>query len=66
MDKQTKEVRLANNPNCWICVDVGRTRAINPTHLSVMHGSPLKVIYEYFSKFDNDNLILRILLLNRI
>ena len=49
VSRQRKEVRLAPTPNCWVCVDVGRTRAICPTHLSVTHGSALNVRTEYLT-----------------
>ena len=41
--RSTIESRLIDIPNCWICVDVGRTRAISPSHITVMHGCSDKV-----------------------
>jgi hypothetical protein len=27
--------------DCWICIDVGKSRALCPTCICVVHGSPL-------------------------
>ena len=52
--RSTIETRLADIPNCWICVDVGQTRALSPTHFSVMHGSSDKVPpFTYYFSFFN-------------
>lgn len=41
VSRQTTECSTQDAPGCWICVDVGRSRALRPTHLTVTHGSPL-------------------------
>ena len=35
-----RESYTKNEPDCWICIDVGRTRAITPTYIAIRHGSP--------------------------
>ena len=41
VSRVTRECRTAEAPGCWLCVDVGRSRALRPTHIRVTHGSPL-------------------------
>lgn len=43
VSRSAEEVRLINTPSCWFCVDVGRSRAISPTHLCVVHGRAQQV-----------------------
>ena len=43
VSRTNKEVALVDSPLCWFCVDVGRTRAINPTMLCLRHGCPQQV-----------------------
>ena len=35
-----QECRTADAPGCWVCVDVGRSRALRPTHVAFTHGCP--------------------------
>jgi len=38
--RAVQECRTADAPGCWVCVDVGRSRALRPTHAAFTHGSP--------------------------
>jgi hypothetical protein len=43
VSRLNKEVILEDVPFCWLCVDVGRTRAVSPTLLCLRHGCPQRV-----------------------
>ena len=49
VSRVNKEVILEDTPSCWLCVDVGRTRAVSPTLLCLRHGCPQQVCIPFIS-----------------